>query len=528
MARHDRKGEALLLKELKDDLPEHIQRLPIGSLTISVIEGDFAAVRQQAQNYAVNEIYDLTLDEALQRFPDLQKVPVGSIASIANQPLDQSLPQIADLAIENIPGVEDKFLSAVPGLGDSPVGAVLGDVITAFIAGDVFAKFDILHSGQQGPEEFLGRPLSGGTPDNKFKVIPGIKSTDSKSKDPKKGFPRWEMRPAVPGGLLGGEPILGKEWMGRTQKVPGCKGLLCIFGKWESAGIKPVKSAPVKFSLGELEENANGPSTSRVWVDFQKCIVVFFTKHCTAHIISFKTPWKVKNGSLFPVLARRRIQDYFPGVDTTSRSVDFCQVPTFLTSDSPQTANAGSSPPTNSKYGHLAYADTDQQLFNVSSVDGVQVGLREDAATAFENLVQDAAAQGLDIKAVSGYRSVADQQSIWDSKVANQAPEVVAKTSAPPGHSEHHTGYAIDVGNNQNAGLNKSWAQTQEYAWLKANAGKYGFEESFPQGNNQGVNFEPWHWRYVGSDAAKQTFAQARTAGAPLYKWISDLNRFCG
>ncbi|BDM82823.1 hypothetical protein AM10699_56840 (plasmid) [Acaryochloris marina MBIC10699] len=359
-------GEALLLKELKDDLPEHIQRLPIGSLTISVIEGDFAAVRQQAQDYAVNEIYDLTLDEALQRFPDLQKVPVGSIASIANQPLDQSLPQIADLAIENIPGVEDKFLSAVPGLGDSPVGALLGDVITAFIAGDVFAKFDILHSGQQGPEEFLGRPLSGGTPDNKFKVIPGIKSTDSKSKDPKKGFPRWEMRPAVPGGLLGGEPILGKEWMGRTQKVPGCKGILCIFGKWESAGIKPVKSAPVKFSLGELEENANGPSTSRVWVDFQKCIVVFFTKHCTAHIISFKTPWKVKNGSLFPVLARRRIQDYFPGVDTTSRTVDFCQVPTFLTSDSPQTANAGSSPPKGEK-------EAFDQFKQASSAIGIEI-----------------------------------------------------------------------------------------------------------------------------------------------------------
>lgn len=507
-------GETLLLNELKNDIPEYLQRLPVGSVTVAVIEGDFKAARQQGQDYAIGEIRELTLNEALERFPDLQKIPIGSIASIANQPLDQSLPQIADLALENIPGVKDKYLSAVPGLGDSPVGAVLTDVIGAFLAGDIFAKFDILHSGQDGPEVFLGRPLSGGTPDNKFKVIPGIHGTQSKTKDNKKGFPRWEMRPAVPGGLLGGEPILGKEWMGRTQKVPGCKGILCVFGKWESAGIKPVKSAPVKFSLGELEENANGPSTSRVWVDFQRCITIFFTQHCTAHIISFKTPWKVKNGSLFPVLAKRRIQDYFPGVDTSNRTVNFCQAPTFL--DQSQTGlpspNGGST--ADSKYGHLAYAETTDQLFNVSAVTGATAGLQKDAATAFEQMVQDAQAQGLDIKAVSGFRSTALQQEIWDSKVKNTDPRIVAKTSAPPGHSEHHTGYAVDVGNNQNAGLNASWANTAEYRWMQANAGKYGFEESFPQGNSQGVTFEPWHWRFTGSDAAKQTFQAARQPAA--------------
>ncbi|NJR71608.1 MAG: hypothetical protein HC771_25740 [Synechococcales cyanobacterium CRU_2_2] len=124
-------GEQVLLRELGDEMPEHLRRLPIGSLTIAVIEGDWSAVRQQAQDYAINEIYEMTLDEALERFPELQKIPVGSIAQIANQPLDESLPQIADLAIENIPGVEDKFLSAVPGLGDSPLGAALADVIIA-------------------------------------------------------------------------------------------------------------------------------------------------------------------------------------------------------------------------------------------------------------------------------------------------------------------------------------------------------------------------------------------------------------
>lgn len=338
-------GEQVLLREIANDIPEHLHRLPVGALTISVIEGDFSKARQQAQNYAVNEIFELTLDEALEKFPELQQIPLGSIAQIANQPLDQSLPQIADLALENIPGLEEKFLSAVPGLGDSPIGAALGDVIGAVLAGTLFAKFGIAHSGMDGPEEFIGRPLSGGTPNNKFKVIPGIKSTDSKTKKPKRGFPRWEMKPAVKGGLIGGEKILGKEWMDVAQQVPGCKGIMCIFGKWEPAGIKPIKSLPVKFGIGDTTEYANKPSTSRIHVNFQVCIVVFFEKQCSAHIFGYKTPWKVTNGSLFPIVARNRIQDYFPGVDTNGLTVDFNQCPTFLASSSGAVATAGSSPP---------------------------------------------------------------------------------------------------------------------------------------------------------------------------------------
>jgi LAS superfamily LD-carboxypeptidase LdcB len=424
------------------------------------------------------------------------------------------LPQIADLAIENIPGLEDKFLSAVPGLGDSPIGAVLADVIIAFIAGDVFAKFDIAHSGQQGPEEFNGRPLSGGTPDNKFKVIPGIKSTDSKSDEPKKGFPRWEMKPAEPGGMLDNEPLLGKEWMDRVQKVPGCKGFLCIFGRWEPAGIKPVRQAPAKFSLGETTEYADKPSTSRVHVDFNFCITIMFTEHCIAHILSFKTPWKVQDGSLFPVLARRRVQDYFPGVDSENRTVDFCKPPTFLASAS-QSETAGSSPPDpDTQYGHHPYEETKEDLYEVTSVDGVKEGLTEDAAQAFEQMHADAAAQGLDIRAVSGFRDVASQEQLWKEQVASQgSPEAAAKISAPPGHSEHHTGLAVDVGTNTNPNLDSSFANTPEYAWLQENAGKYGFELSFPEGNSQGVSFEPWHWRYVGSEQAAATFSPAADDG---------------
>lgn len=341
-------GEQILLREIGDQVPDYVRRLPVGSVTISVLEGDFSKAQEQAKGYAVNEIFELTLDEALEKFPELQKIPVGSIASIANQPLDQSLPQIADLAIENIPGAKDKLLSAVPGLGESAVGEVVTDIIGSLIAGTLFAKFDILHGGHDGPEEFLGRPMSGGFPDNKFKRIPGIKSTQSKTKDPKRGFPRWEMRPAVVGGLIGDKPILGMEWMDRLQRVPGCNGVMCIFGKWQPAGIKPAKALPVQFSIGDSKEDPEGLSSSRIWVDFQICISVLFEKHCTGHIISYKTPWVVKNGSLFPVVAGNRFQDLFPGVDPGNQTVDFCKAPPFLLASntgSGQATTAGNSPP---------------------------------------------------------------------------------------------------------------------------------------------------------------------------------------
>jgi LAS superfamily LD-carboxypeptidase LdcB len=53
---------------------------------------------------------------------------------------------------------------------------------------------------------------------------------------------------------------------------------------------------------------------------------------------------------------------------------------------------------------------------------------------------------------------------------------------------------------------------TSAYQWLARNAHNYGFELSFPQGNSQGVSFEPWHWRYVGSPRSSQIFAAARSS----------------
>src|SRR6185295_17271158 len=79
---------------------------------------------------------------------------------------------------------------------------------------------------------------------------------------------------------------------------------------------------------------------------------------------------------------------------------------------------------------------------------------------------------------------------------------------APPGYSEHQTGWAIDIGDESDpqADDNPLFERTAAFRWLKTNARRYGFEMSFPPKNWQGVGYEPWHWRYVGTPQASACF----------------------
>jgi D-alanyl-D-alanine carboxypeptidase len=84
---------------------------------------------------------------------------------------------------------------------------------------------------------------------------------------------------------------------------------------------------------------------------------------------------------------------------------------------------------------------------------------------------------------------------------------------APPGHSEHSTGYALDFAVRPANGCPDAeacMAATPAARWLLANAPRFGFELSFPGGNRQQVKWEPWHWRWVGTSASAPGAARAR------------------
>jgi D-alanyl-D-alanine carboxypeptidase len=140
--------------------------------------------------------------------------------------------------------------------------------------------------------------------------------------------------------------------------------------------------------------------------------------------------------------------------------------------------------------------------------------LHRDAASALEEMQRDALFDGIDLRVVSAYRSIDLQKQIFFGVKSerNQSAAERARVSAPPGFSEHSTGYAVDLGDGDQPAthLSISFETTRAFAWLKANANRYHFTLSFPEQNSQGVSYEPWHWRFEGSAEALQTFEAAQ------------------
>lgn len=121
------------------------------------------------------------------------------------------------------------------------------------------------------------------------------------------------------------------------------------------------------------------------------------------------------------------------------------------------------------------------------------------AYTALTKLQEGARAAGYSAKLVSGYRSYYTQESIYNSYIKRWGQEYTDKVSARPGHSEHQTGLAFDVGV-----LSSDYAYTPEGKWVTNNCAKYGFIIRYPKGKESitGYNYEPWHIRYVGVEVA--------------------------
>jgi zinc D-Ala-D-Ala carboxypeptidase len=161
--------------------------------------------------------------------------------------------------------------------------------------------------------------------------------------------------------------------------------------------------------------------------------------------------------------------------------------------------------------GHLRYEEAPESA--LQKIDG-GLKLRSTAAKKFKVMTAAARSAGINITTISAFRSVADQERIFfDIKAErNQTPKQRAEVSAPPKYSEHHTGYAVDLGDASNAGadLKPVFENTPAFKWLQANAARYNFEMSFPRDNKQGVSYEPWHWRFVGDSDSLETFVRAR------------------
>jgi D-alanyl-D-alanine carboxypeptidase len=168
--------------------------------------------------------------------------------------------------------------------------------------------------------------------------------------------------------------------------------------------------------------------------------------------------------------------------------------------------------------GHLPYQEAPASELQPITPDG-QIKLRAAAAEKFKAMSAAAAAEGVVLVPISGFRSVADQKHLFFDVKEQRAQTATkrAEVSAPPGYSEHHTGYAVDIGDGNTPATNLSpdFEKTPAFQWLVKNAVRFSFVLSFPKNNPQGVNYEPWHWRFEGDPSSLKTFYNAKNLIRP-------------
>lgn len=143
------------------------------------------------------------------------------------------------------------------------------------------------------------------------------------------------------------------------------------------------------------------------------------------------------------------------------------------------------------------------------SLDGMQMHLaRQETIDAYNRMTADAARENIKLKIIWAYRSVAMQTQQFAEAKKRHGERGAIKWLAPPGYSEHHTGWAIDIGDESDpqADDNPLFERTPAFRWLFRNARKYGFEMSFPKNNWQGIGYEPWHWRFIANPEAGTAF----------------------
>ncbi|HEY5806065.1 MAG TPA: M15 family metallopeptidase [Candidatus Saccharimonadales bacterium] len=154
------------------------------------------------------------------------------------------------------------------------------------------------------------------------------------------------------------------------------------------------------------------------------------------------------------------------------------------------------------------YAPTDLRTPSMS-IGSASQRVSGQTAVALEALAKAAASEGVNLMIISAYRSYETQINIYNSEVRGFGQAQADRESARPGHSEHQTGWAADIGTaSGKCEIKTCFADTSEGQWLAANAYKYGFVIRYPDGKEHitGYMYEPWHIRFVGTELSGEMY----------------------
>ena len=163
---------------------------------------------------------------------------------------------------------------------------------------------------------------------------------------------------------------------------------------------------------------------------------------------------------------------------------------------------------------HPLEKDFDGELTELRYGQSVDSRIYPDLQEMFDEMRKN----GLSPRVVQGYRSYSEQESRLESKISEymsygkskeEAERLALQWEAAPGTSEHELGICVDISSEtgENASANEVWK------WMDENCWKYGFIKRYPNNKSQitGVRGEPWHYRYVGAEAAEEIMKKGIT-----------------
>jgi len=147
-------------------------------------------------------------------------------------------------------------------------------------------------------------------------------------------------------------------------------------------------------------------------------------------------------------------------------------------------------------------------------VSGSSILMEVTAAAQYRKMYEAALKDGATLTPYSGYRTTSRQKNNFDNKIAAyvnsgysrvQAINLASQWILPPGCSEHEAGLAMDI-----VCASEWFKDTKEFRWLMDHGWEYGFILRYPEDKTEitQIHYEPWHWRYVGVDAAKEIMAR--------------------
>jgi LAS superfamily LD-carboxypeptidase LdcB len=470
-----------------------LQNVPVGDILGAITSGNPRALIGVGLQYGGQ----LLVKDLAKDFPQLSNIPLGIVLNLNNFSLS-SVPGLANTAIKAFPKIANQAIGSIPGLGSVSVSQVLS---FAQLLNMGFAKVDFLDQAAT-KADFT---LSGSTKDDSFKAEPCTGKC-----------PKFEVQDSK---TIPGTTVKGRQWVSGDQKVPGGKGILGkMNGGKEPTGLLPWGFGPNMKLVATKVIDTKGSIELGLYIRVcAKYLLADFG--CTPFFIG-PIPFGSVSEKGLVLIATSAPPPSIPGGGFGG------DIPCNIVS-------ASSTSEQKSKYGYKAYPVAKaSDLTSVATNMGRTEVLNKDAAAAFNKMKQDAAKQGIDLSVVSGYRSVDVQQQLWDAQVAKQGSEqAAAQISAPPGYSEHQTGYALDIGQTSAGGsdLNQSFQNTPAYQWLQQNAGKYGFQQSYT-GASGGTENEPWHWKYEGTQTAQAVFNSSSSASQqdPVAVGNQNLTQYLG